>query len=183
MKRNITVLIVTIILLAIAVYQNADTGVQAVFQMSKPLSTESGPRAGLLAPPFSATGLDGDLYSVGGEQEKAIMVNFWASWCDPCKQEAPDLVRIANDYPNDLIIYGVNVTKFDNKKNAEKFVEKYQLNFPVLLDLEATIFDQYDGAAFPTNVLIDKHGVIQEIILGTISAKDLEKKVQQLIKS
>jgi thiol-disulfide isomerase/thioredoxin len=183
MKRNLTILFGTLILVAIVIFQNTGSGVQAVFQMDKPLPTESGPVAGLLAPSFSATGLDGNMYEVGGEREKAIIVNFWASWCDPCKQEAPDLVRIADKYQSDLMIYGVNVTKFDNKKNANKFIKKYQLDFPVMLDPQATLFDQYAGAAFPTNVLIDKHGVIQEIILGTVSAKELEKKVEKLIES
>ncbi|AOZ93987.1 TlpA family protein disulfide reductase [Paenibacillus crassostreae] len=183
MKKKITIWIGILILVTLAIFQNSDAGVQTVFKMDKPLPTESGPEAGLLAPAFSTTGLDGNLYNVGGEQEKAIIVNFWASWCDPCKIEAPDLVRIADTYQNELSIYGVNVTKFDNKKNAMKFVENYHLTFPVMLDIDGTIFDQYRGAAFPTNVLIDKQGVIREIILGAISAEELEKKVKKLIKS
>ncbi|OAB39900.1 redoxin [Paenibacillus macquariensis subsp. defensor] len=183
MKRNVYIVIATLILIAIAISQNTGSGVQAVFQMNKPLPTEAGPEAGLLAPSFSMVGLDGKTYHVGGEQEKAIIMNFWASWCDPCQEEAPELIKIADKYHNDLTIYGMNVTKYDNKKNAQKFVDKYHINFPVMLDSEAAVFDQYKGAVFPTNVLIDKHGVIQEIILGTVSEKELEKKVKKLIQS
>ncbi|MHA0857938.1 TlpA family protein disulfide reductase [Paenibacillus sp. CMAA1364] len=183
MRRNIMVGIVALILVAIVIQQNTGPRVETVFQMDESLPTKSGPKAGLLAPSFTATGLDGKEYHVGGKQDKAIIVNFWASWCDPCKLEAPDLVRIADQYAEDLIIYGVNVTSFDNMKNAKKFVLDYHLQFPVLLDPEATIFDQYEGMAFPTNVLIDRHGVIQEIILGTVSAKELEDKVKRLIRS
>lgn len=183
MKRNIYIVIATLILVAIAIFQNTGSGVQAVFQMDKPLPTETGPQTGLLSPAFSTTGLDGKTYRVGGEQEKAVIVNFWASWCDPCQEEAPELIKMADKYQNELAIYGVNVTKYDNKKNAEKFVEKYHVDFPVMFDPEADIFDLFNGAVFPTNVLIDKHGVIQEIILGTVSEKELEKKVKKLVRS
>ncbi len=183
MKRNLYIVMATLILVVIAISQNTGSGVQAVFQMDKPLPTETGPEAGKLAPPFTASGLDGKTYHVGGEQEKAILVNFWASWCDPCQEEAPELIKIADKYHNDLTIYGVNVTKYDNKKNAQKFINKYHIDFPVMLDPEATVFEQYKGVVFPTNVLINKHGVIQEIILGTVSEKELEKKVKKLIQS
>ncbi|MGF7045784.1 thiol-disulfide isomerase/thioredoxin [Paenibacillus sp. DS2015] len=184
MKRNLYIWLGALILVGVAIYQVSGTGgVQTVFQQSQALPTEIGAEAGKLAPPFSLAGLDGNTYEAGGEQEKAILLNFWASWCDPCKEEAPELKNIADEYKEDLIIYGVNVTKYDNKKNANKFVEKYQLNFPVMLDLKGTVYDQYKGMVFPTNVLIDKHGVIQEVILGTVTAKELEKKVKRLIKS
>lgn len=185
MKRNGYIVIAALILIAIAIFQNTGSSsrIQAVFQMDKPLPTETGPQAGLLAPPFSLEGLDGEKYHVGGDQEKAVIVNFWASWCDPCQEEAPELIKLAEKYQKELTILGVNVTKYDNKKNAEKFVDKYHIDFPVMLDLESTVFDQYKGAVFPTNVLIDKHGVIQEIILGTVSEKDLEKKVKKLVQS
>ncbi|AJS59422.1 TlpA family protein disulfide reductase [Paenibacillus sp. IHBB 10380] len=184
MKRNLYIWLGALILVGIALYPFSGTGgVQAVFQQSQALPTETGPEAGKLAPPFSLVGLDEKMYQVGGEQDKAILLNFWASWCEPCKEEAPDLKILADQYKDDLSVYGVNVTKYDNKKNANKFVDKYQLNFPVMLDLKGTVYEQYKGMVFPTNVLINKHGVIQEVILGTVSAKELEKKVKQLIKS
>ncbi|GAB6988643.1 TlpA disulfide reductase family protein [Paenibacillus pini] len=183
MKRNLYILLAVVILIGIAVYQNKGPGVQSVFQQEKALPTETGPKAGLLAPPFTATGLDGKEYHVGGTQDKAIMINYWASWCYPCQQEAPELHKLAEKYKDSLNIYGVNVTKFDNKKNAQEFIKTYEVNFPVMLDPKASLYDLYRGAVFPTNVLIDKDGVIQEIILGILSPKELEKKVKKLVKS
>ncbi|MDR0270636.1 TlpA disulfide reductase family protein [Paenibacillus sp.] len=184
MKRNLYILLGVIILVGIAIYQNAGPGIQSVFQHEKPMPTEMGPKAGLLAPAFTAQGLDDKEYHVGGEQDKAILLNFWASWCGPCQQEAPELNALAEKYKDSLNIYGVNVTKYDNKKNAQSFIEKYHLNFPVMLDLNGDIYEkQYKGIAFPTNVLINKHGVVQEVVVGILSPKELEKKVKDLTKS
>ncbi|GIO30239.1 MULTISPECIES: TlpA family protein disulfide reductase [Paenibacillus] len=184
MKRNLYILLGVIVLIGIAVYQNAGPGIQAAFRHEEPMPTETGPKAGLLAPAFTAQGLDGKEYQVGGAQDKAILLNFWASWCDPCQQEAPELNAIAEKYKDSLDVYGVNVTKYDNKKNAQTFVDKYKVKFPVMLDLKADIYEkQYKGVVFPTNVLIDKRGVVQEVVLGILSQKDLEKKVKHLIKS
>ncbi|MEC0239097.1 TlpA disulfide reductase family protein [Paenibacillus dokdonensis] len=184
MKRNLYILLGVIVLIGIAVYQNAGPGIQSVFQHEKAMPTETGPKAGLLAPAFTAQGLDGNDYHVGGQQDKAILLNFWASWCSPCQQEAPELNALAEKYKDSLNIYGVNVTKYDNKKNAQKFIEKYSVKFPVMLDLKADIYEtQYKGIAFPTNVLIDKRGVVQEVVLGILPPKDLEKKLKHLIKS
>ncbi|MBJ9989110.1 MULTISPECIES: TlpA disulfide reductase family protein [unclassified Paenibacillus] len=183
MKRNLYILLAFLVLAGVVVYQSAGDKIQAAFQQEKPMPTETKPQAGYLAPAFTATGLDGKEYRVGGVQDKAILVNFWASWCDPCQQEAPELHALAEKYKDDLNIYGINVTKYDNKKNAKSFVEKYDVNFPVMLDLKGTIYDQYKGAVFPTNVLIDKNGVVQDVILGILPSKDLEKKIKHLIES
>ncbi len=184
MKRNLYILLGVIVLIGIALYQNAGPGIQAAFQHEKPMPTETGPEAGLLAPAFTAQGLDGKEYHVGGTRDKAILLNFWASWCEPCKQEAPELNAIAEKYKDSLAVYGVNVTKYDTKKNAQKFVDKYGVQFPVMFDLKADIYEkQYKGVVFPTNVLIDKRGVVQEVVLGILPQKDLEKKVKKLISS
>ncbi|CAM2958821.1 TlpA disulfide reductase family protein [Paenibacillus sediminis] len=184
MKRNLYILLAALVLVGVALFQNVGPGFAAVFQSesSKELPAETGPKAGLLAPPFSLQGLDGNTYKVGGQQDKAIMINFWASWCDPCKEEAPDLNRLAQKYKDDLVIYGVNVTKFDKVENAKQFVNHFNLTYPVMFDKEGKVNEAYKGVAFPTNVLVDKHGVIQEVILGILPPDQLESKIKKLIK-
>ncbi|ASA20665.1 TlpA family protein disulfide reductase [Paenibacillus donghaensis] len=141
------------------------------------LLLEAGFKAGQLAPAFSLNGTDGTTYAVGGPRDKALIVNFWASWCDPCKQEAPDLNALSLKYKDVLEVYGVNVTSQDYQGNAERFIKKYELSFPVMFDLKGEVFDKYRGAVFPTNVLIGKDGVIKEVILGVLSPEELESKI------
>ncbi|MRN52781.1 TlpA family protein disulfide reductase [Paenibacillus monticola] len=179
-KRNLTVMALVIFLLILTVWHNREPEAAAVFQQQTGLSTRIGPQAGLLAPSFSLKGSEDSVYSVGGTRDKAVMVNFWASWCDPCQQEAPELNAIAEQYKEVLDIYGINVTSYDYKPNAERFIKKYNITFPTMFDLKGDVFAKYNGAVFPTNVLIDKNGVISEIILGTLSREELEKKIIKL---
>lgn len=182
MKRNIIIIVLLLIAAGAVVYNQAGDDIQAVFMQEKPLPTEAGAKAGLLAPTFTLKGMDDKSYSGGGARDKAMLVNFWASWCEPCKQEAPELDKLAAEYASELEIYGVNVSKYDNAKKARQFVQDFNLQYPILLDTKGEVFEElYKGQVFPTNVLIDRNGVIQEIILGAPDPKDLRKKVAKLV--
>ncbi|MBW4083170.1 TlpA disulfide reductase family protein [Paenibacillus sp. S150] len=176
-KRNVTVMAVIVFLAFLAVEHMAKSDPESVPAIQQQTSRpESGANAGLLAPAFSLQE-GGHSYSVGGAREKAVLLNFWASWCGPCQQEAPALNALALKYKNVLDIYGINVTSQDYKPNAERFVRKYVLTFPIMYDLKGEVFDKYKGAVFPTNVLVDKNGVISEVILGLLSPEELEQKI------
>lgn len=153
----------------------------ATVSSTEPL--KSGPQAGMLAPAFSLQGGEGQNYEVGGPRDKAVLLNFWASWCDPCKAEAPELNKIADKYKDRLDIYGINVTRYDYKGNAERFVDKYALVFPVMYDLKGDVYARYNGTVFPTNVLIGRDGVVLDVILGGITADEMEAKLTKLIQA
>ncbi|WNS46150.1 TlpA disulfide reductase family protein [Paenibacillus sp. MMS20-IR301] len=175
-KRNLTILAIIIGLAILAIVQRSTAGPNAVPVMQQQAGLEIGAYAGKLAPAFILQ--EGDKrYEVGGDRVKPVILNFWASWCGPCQEEAPALNKLAMKYKDVLDIYGINVTSQDYKPNAERFVKKYMLTFPVMYDLKGKVFDQYNGAVFPTNVLIDKNGVVSEIILGVLSAEELESKI------
>lgn len=186
MKRNLYIWAGILLLIGFAFWQTSNKegglSIQNVFQTDNPIPTETGAKAGLLAPSFELKGLENkETYKVGGTREKALLLNFWASWCDPCKMEAASLNMLAKNYKDELDVYGVNVTKYDTVKEAKQFVDTFKLQFPILTDEDGAVYDLYKGMAFPTNVLIDKNGVIQEIILGILTEEELEKKVQALV--
>ncbi|MCT2194178.1 TlpA disulfide reductase family protein [Paenibacillus sp. FSL K6-2441] len=145
------------------------------------MAAEGAPKPGTAAPTFALTGLDGKTYEVGGKRDKVLLLNFWASWCDPCKEEAPELKALSEKYKDSLDIYAVNVTLYDNLDEAKAFVKKYGYTFPVLLDEKEELYRKYNGIAFPTNVLIDEQGVIRDVIVGVISPEELEAKIKSLI--
>lgn len=195
MRKNVSILALLLILLGIALYQNYGTDLFSFLsgdnEASQPKGAktlgaaiaEGAPKPGSMSPSFALEGIDGTTYRVGGERDKPVLVNFWASWCDPCKDEAPDLVRFHEKYGDQLDIYGVNVTAYDTVEKAEAFVKEYGIEFPVLLDKKEEAYKLFNGVAFPTNVLIDKNGVIQDLIVGILPPKDLEAKIKKLLKS
>lgn len=177
MKKNIAVLFVVLGLLGLAVFQSYNSSTQAVV-----LPKEQAPKVNFLAPEFTLEGMDGEIYSItGGTRDKAVLINFWASWCGPCHQEAPDLIELYEQYSDRLDIYAINVTQSDTIKNAKEFVEQYQFKFPVLMDIENDATDKYKIRAFPTNILVDKNGVIQEIFPSMLLPNDL-KKIHKFLK-
>ncbi|MFD0698562.1 TlpA family protein disulfide reductase [Paenibacillus sp. GCM10027628] len=176
MKRNVFILAFVVLLAGFAVYQNAQHANKETI-----LPTEQAPKVNYLAPSFTLTGLDGKEYTIGGPREKPLLVNFWASWCGPCAAEAPDLVAMYKKYEGQFDLYAVNVTPGDKMDNIKKFVDEYKFPFPVLLDKKGENADTYRVVAIPTSFLIDKNGVVREVI-HVLSPRELDKKISNLIK-
>jgi thiol-disulfide isomerase/thioredoxin len=147
------------------------------------LPSEEAPKRGYLAPVFELPKLDGGTFKlVRGEQDKAMILNFWASWCEPCKDEAPFLVEMQQKYGEQVTIYGVNGTEFDTMEGIEKFIAEFQISYPILLDESSMVFDQYQVQGFPTTVFIDRRGVIQEIMIGLPGKNDFEREVKRVVR-
>lgn len=180
--RNWLIIALVALLCAIVVVQNVRTEPAAapesvpVMEQQSAAATYETVKAGATAPAFSLKDEAGNAYAVGGPRSKPVVLNFWASWCGPCQEEAPALNDLAVKYKDAVDVYGINVTSNDYKPNAERFVRKYGLAFPVMYDRTGDIFDLYHGAAYPTNVLIDTQGKIVEVIIGALTAEELEQK-------
>lgn len=179
MRQSGWVMLVLGIVAMFIIYQNVWA------DRSSALPEEEAPREQFLAPSFALKGLDGQTYVVdsGEKRDKALLINFWASWCKPCHDEAPDLVYLQQKYVNDLDIYGVNALKSDRLWSVEAFVEEHHIPFPVLLDEQNEVTDLYNVYGFPTSFLVDRNGVIREIIWGILPREQLEKKVKRLIRA
>lgn len=110
----------------------------------------------------SNTGENLKLSELRGE---IVMINFWASWCGPCRQEMPELESLYQRYkPMGFTLLGVNVD--DQVKNADKMLKQIAVSFPVLFDKEHKVSDLYEVAAMPTTILVDRNGTIRDIHLG-----------------
>ncbi|MGW8956351.1 TlpA family protein disulfide reductase [Paenibacillus sp. NPDC055715] len=133
-------------------------------------------------PSMILKGLDGKSYNMGVKRDKALVISFWASWCDPCRLEAPVLNELYSKYKHDVGVYGINVTRYDRLEDVQKFSRSLKLQFPVLLDEQGALFERFGGAAFPTHVMVDRHGQVREIIIGMLSEGELERKIELLQK-
>jgi thiol-disulfide isomerase/thioredoxin len=111
------------------------------------------------APDFSLTGIDGQPVTLAGARGKVILLNFWATWCGPCRAEIPDLVELQNKYKDRLQILGL-VVDDDDPDGIKEFAEKFSINYPVALASDDIRF-QYGGiAALPTSFVLDSEGRI-----------------------
>ena len=107
------------------------------------------------------------------------LVNFWASWCGPCELEAPDLQELHEKYGEQILMYGVNATKFDKERAAREFVEEYKFTFPILMDRVGDVTKQYKVSTFPTSFIIDSEGIIRERVNGVITLQQWEKLIEK----
>jgi thiol-disulfide isomerase/thioredoxin len=114
------------------------------------------------APDFKLAGLDGKAVTLAGSKGKVMLVNFWATWCGPCRAEIPDLVELQNKYKDRLQILGL-VVDDDDRDAIMKFVEKFSINYPVAVATN-DIRLQYGGIpALPTSFVLDSEGrVVQK---------------------
>jgi cytochrome c biogenesis protein CcmG/thiol:disulfide interchange protein DsbE len=111
------------------------------------------------APEFKLTGLDGKPVTLADSKGKVILLNFWATWCGPCRAEIPDLVELQDKYKERLQILGL-VVDDDDQDAIKDFVEKFSINYPVALATN-DIRMQYGGiAALPTSFVLDAEGRI-----------------------
>lgn len=175
MKRNWIILGIVLLLIGVTVYRHF-----AVPKTPALIPAGAASKTRFAAPAFTMKALDGQSYSVGGKRDKPLFLNFWASWCDPCKQEAPDLKAMYDKYKDRLDMYGVNVTIQDTQSEVEAFVKQYDFKFPVLLDPEGDAMNLYNLMAIPTSYLIDANGTIVETIYVT-EPEQLEQKILNLI--
>ena len=115
------------------------------------------PEPGYLAPRFKLRNLEGNLEGLDNHFGKVIIINFWATWCAPCVQEMPSFENLYRRYRSyGLTLLAVSLDKNNTSKKVKKFVEKYNLSFPILLDTEGAAEKLYPSFTIPFTFIIDK---------------------------
>ena len=118
-----------------------------------------------MAPSFTLPSRAGDNVSLASLKGKVVMLNFWASWCGPCRQEMPLLDQMHKRYSAlGFTLVGVNVDA--NSKDAEEWLSKTPVSFPVLFDRESKVSAMYDVKAMPSTVFIDRQGNVRALHKG-----------------
>ncbi|MGH8240839.1 MAG: TlpA family protein disulfide reductase [Steroidobacteraceae bacterium] len=118
-----------------------------------------------LAPSFTLPSRSGDSVSLTQLKGKVVMLNFWASWCGPCRQEMPLLDQMHKRYSAlGFTLVGVNVDA--NSKDAEQWLSKTPVSFPVLFDRHSKVSAMYDVKAMPSTVFIDRKGNVRYLHKG-----------------
>lgn len=151
------------------------------------------PLVGKPAPQFSLEDLNGRKVSLADYKGKAVLINFWATWCGPCKVETPWLVDLRNQYNSKgFEILGVSTDDIDRsdpkafgqeKKEIADFVDRMKMPYPVLIDGDS-LSKPYGGLdAMPTSFFVDREGRIVAATMGISSKEDIEANIQKALKS
>lgn len=191
MKKKIFGLLLIVALIAIALTNFVKTKVaeneKVDTSTTQEVSTKSAQDSGLAihqtAPDFKLTTLDGKVVKLSDYRGKKVLLNFWATWCPPCKAEIPHMEKYyKNQAKTDGVeILAVNMTKSDKSKDYIKdFVKSYDITYPVLLDEEGKQQEQYEIVTIPTTFIIDTKGKIQNKFVGPMDQNMITKAIATL---
>jgi peroxiredoxin len=125
------------------------------------------PQKGFSAPDFLLQDLSGQEINLQDYRGQAIILNFWATWCPPCKAEMPDLEQVNLQYQNKgLVVIGINRTDQENYLEVPEFIVTNKITFPILLDPTGEIAKKFNVSALPTTFFIFPDGIIHKVIIG-----------------
>ena len=125
------------------------------------------------APEFNLPTQNSETVSLTSLKGKTVLVNFWASWCKPCRKEIPELVNIFKKYKDQgFEIVGINIDK--EKQNATRFMKEFNINYTVAFDPQMNVINRYEAVGMPSSFIVDKNGMIREIVYGF---SDKKKKI------
>jgi len=172
-----TVLITSLVLLVVIVAFSVLLATRP--QVNSATSTPS-PLLGKLAPTFSAPELGGGTFSLAQDRGHVVVLNFWSSWCTPCKQEAPEL----STYAYQAASQGVDVVGVvfnDTVSSATSFAHFYGSLYPSVVDTNGAIANSYGITAPPTTFIINAQGRVAATLIGATTAKQLTAVVDKVL--
>jgi thiol-disulfide isomerase/thioredoxin len=132
-----------------------------------------------MAPPFLLRDINGKIVSTADWKGKVVILNFWATWCPPCREEIPELVQLQANYKDKLLVIGASEDE-DGPQKVQQFVQRFGMNYPVVMATKELI-DNYGGVpALPTSFLIDPQGRVVQKHTGLYEYEVYEREVRAL---
>jgi cytochrome c biogenesis protein CcmG/thiol:disulfide interchange protein DsbE len=132
------------------------------------------------APPFLLLDLDGNVVSTAAWQGKVVLVNFWATWCPPCREEIPILIQLSEKYKNDLLVIGISVDD-GPPGDVKEFAHSAGINYPVVMRSRELLAEYGGVPALPTSFLVNKQGRVVQKHEGLFSPVLYETEIRALI--
>lgn len=185
MKRkiiNTLILVAFILLIGINIWQHNTKNKKADSPTEVSSAAETGNEIGQMAPDFTLNTLDGKTVKLSDFKGKKVILNFWATWCPPCKAEMPHMQNYyQSNKDKDIIILAVNLTNQDKGLEViHNFADDYKLTFPILLDEQGSVGSTYQILTIPTSFFINEKGEIHQKISGPMDEETMQKYVNEM---
>jgi thiol-disulfide isomerase/thioredoxin len=130
---------------------------------------------GSLMPDFNAKLLDGKTFDVKEHRGKVVLLNLWATWCGPCRAEIPELLALSSKHAaNGLEIVGVSLDDSSAESAVRDFAKEQKISYPIALDPDGKLANDFRTSVIPTTVLVDRGGKIRWRRIGAIEKNDKE---------
>lgn len=146
-------------------------------QAGKRVETDSLP-----APDVRVETMAGESLHLAQQDGKVLLINFWATWCAPCRKEIPDLVDLYADLEEEgLVILGISVDQ-DGRAAVEPFAKKHEINYPIILDPDQTLEPHFEGLyGLPTTYVIDPNGRIVQRVTGIFPTEKMKPDIKAML--
>jgi thiol-disulfide isomerase/thioredoxin len=132
-------------------------------------------------PPFLVNDVSGQVISSAAYRGKVVIVNFWATWCPPCREEIPELVDLQTRYKDQLQIIGVSVDEDVPASAVKRFADKFAINFPVVMASPALVREYEGASALPTNFMINREGRVVQKHVGVFPEELYDLEIRSLL--
>lgn len=140
-------------------------------------SRGSGPGLGQPAPEFTLQDVDGRVVRLSDFRGKVVLVNFWATWCPPCRKEFPELVKAYAGGSGDVVVVGVDLQ--ENASEVGQFASDYGATFPIVIDARADVAEAYRVLGLPSSYFIDAQGILRDQFFGPLTQKTIADKIEK----
>ncbi|MDV2580704.1 TlpA family protein disulfide reductase [Alkalibacillus haloalkaliphilus] len=190
MLKRILGLAIIGVLLGIIVYNtwfddtaNGDPEGDGIFVQPDGVDIDTdGVEVGDMAPNFKLQTLNGEEAELADFRGQKVMINFWATWCPPCRAEMPHMQEIHEEYDDDVVILAVNATSQETSHdNVQDFIDELELTFPILMDETGEVNVRYQALSLPTTYFVNTEGELQiPRHVGPLSYDDMVRKIEEL---
>ncbi|MDP3063474.1 MAG: TlpA disulfide reductase family protein [Chloroflexota bacterium] len=158
---------------------NGEGSFQKVAHYTGGIPTGAAPVKGQPAPDFEIPLLGGGTFRLSDYKGKVVWINFWASWCPPCRAETPDIVKVWNEQKDgDLVILGADFG--EDASTAKAFADKTGMTYPIGLDPRGVLATEYRLAGLPSHFFVDRNGILREIRIGLLSEASMRQTLDRL---
>ncbi|MFB6286935.1 MAG: TlpA family protein disulfide reductase [Candidatus Bipolaricaulia bacterium] len=143
-----------------------------------PKDSEARPRPGYPAPDFTLSTLEGKSVSLSDFEGKPVLLNFWATWCPPCRSEMPDLQDFYETYGDQVTLLGVNWA--EKPDEVRTFLNRYGITYPNVLDRQGRAFVRYRLTGLPTTLFIDATGLVRGLWYGPLKTDQIADRFAEI---